>query len=76
MNNDELIKKAKLLGLTDQEIQQFIENQEIAKKYGIDDDCYSINVEIDESILNENNHHHCDCDDDCCGECCSESHNN
>lgn len=83
MINEELLKKAKELGISDEEIATFIKNEKDAEKYGFTDDCASINVKIDNSINpdeEEEPTHHCDnccehhCDDkeDCC--CCSHDH--
>ena len=73
MSNEEIIKKARELGLSENEIQQFIKNQEIAQKYGFDGEYSSIDVKIDKNInINAelNKDEECDCDCDCDDECC------
>ena len=47
MTTEEIIKKAKELGLSEEEISKFIENEAVAKKYGFEDEFSSINVKID-----------------------------
>ena len=47
MTTEEIIKKAKELGLSEEEISKFIENEAIAKKYGFEDEYASVNVKID-----------------------------
>ena len=69
MSNEEIIKKARELGLSEEEIQQFIKNQEIAQKYGFDGEYSSIDVKIDKNIninaeLNKDDE--CDCSEECC----------
>ncbi len=76
MSNEEIIKKARELGLSENEIQQFIKNQEIAQKYGFDGEYSSIDVKIDKNIninaeLNKDEECDCDCDDECC---CQHNH--
>lgn len=46
----DIIEKARELGLPEEEIAKFIENQKIAKKYGFDGEYSSINVKIDKNI--------------------------
>lgn len=53
MDIQDFIEKAKNLGLSDEEIQLFIENQKVAQKYSINDDCYSLNIQIDKSLDEE-----------------------
>ena len=80
MINEELLKKAKELGISDEEIATFIKNQKDAEKYGFTDDCASINVKIDKSINpdeEDNSCHNCcehDCEDEECD--CHHCHHN
>ena len=79
MNKEEFIKKAKELGLSIDEIDQFIRNQEIAKNYGINDEYTTVNFTIDKSLAEEeetphNKQHEChchhnNCNDECCCNC-------
>lgn len=76
MSNEEIIKKARELGLSENEIQQFIKNQEIAQKYGFEGEYSSIDVKIDKNIninaeLNKDEECDCDCDDEYC---CQHNH--
>ncbi len=76
MSNEEIIKKARELGLSEEEIQQFIKNQKIAQKYGFDGEYSSIDVKIDKNIninaeLNKDEECDCDCDDEYC---CQHNH--
>lgn len=84
MINEELLKKAKELGISDEEIATFIRNQKDAEKYGFTDDCASINVQIDKSINPDEEdarhcenccEHNCDYDDEECDCCCHHHHN-
>ena len=64
---EELLEKAKELGLTDEEIAQFIQNQKDAEKYGFTDDCTSFNVQIDKNLNpDEEEDLPCHCDNHCC----------
>ncbi|MGN0929614.1 MAG: hypothetical protein ACI4N3_03150 [Alphaproteobacteria bacterium] len=84
---EELLKKAKELGISDEEIAQFIQNQKDAEKYGFIDDCTSFNVQIDKNLdpdeEEDQPHHHENCcchhheedDEDEC-DCCSHEHCN
>ena len=47
MTTEEIIKKAREMGLSEEEISKFIENEAVAKKYGFEDEYSSINVKID-----------------------------
>ena len=75
MTTEEIIKKAREMGLSEDEISKFIENEAVAKKYGFEDEYSSVNVKIDkkmqamiESGLSEEEVFACDDEDDC--ECC------
>lgn len=81
MNKEEFIKKAKELGLSIDEIDQFIRNQEIAQNYGIDDEYSTVNFTIDKSLAEEeeenntsttqeNHSHECHCCSEGEHECC------
>ena len=64
---EELLKKAKELGISDEEIAEFIKNQKEAEKYGFTDDCTSFNVQIDKNLdpdEEEDTPHHCE--NHCC----------
>lgn len=50
MTKEEFIKKAKELGLSIDEIDQFIKNQETAEHYGFADEYSSVNVVIDKEM--------------------------
>ena len=72
MTKEEFIKKAKELGLSIEEIDQFIRNQEIAQNYGIDDEYSTVNFTIDKSLADEEasttpaeHTHECNCDCEC-----------
>ncbi|MCR5506907.1 MAG: hypothetical protein K6F04_03610 [bacterium] len=81
MTTEEIIKKAREMGLSEDEISKFIENEAIAKKYGFEDEYASVNVKIDkkkqalmeagaseEEVFAEDDD--CDCHEDCeCEEC-------
>lgn len=76
MSNEEIIKKARELGLSEEEIQQFIKNQEIAQKYGFEGEYSSIDVKIDKNIninaeLNKDEECECDCENEYC---CNHEH--
>jgi hypothetical protein len=83
MINEELLQKAKDLGLSDEEIAKFIQNQKDAEKYGFMDDCTHFTVQIDNNLNpdeeEEISHNNCcnDCDDCecCCDEECHCHHN-
>lgn len=65
MINEELMKKAKELGISDEEIAEFIKNEKDAEKYGFIDDCTSFTVQIDKDLdpdEEEDPINHCDCD--------------
>ena len=69
MNKEEFIKKAKELGLSIEEIDQFIRNQEIAKNYGINDEYSTVNFTIDKTLAEEENTeeqncHCCHCEEE------------
>lgn len=81
MTTEEIIKKAKEIGLSEDEISKFIENEAVAKKYGFEDEYSSINVKIDkkkqakiEAGANEDevfaeDECECDCEDCHCDDC-------
>ena len=88
MTTEEIIKKAKELGLSEEEISKFIENESIAKKYGFEDEYSSVNVKIDkkkqsmieagasdEILSDEEDECDCGCEDCHCVDCeCDECH--
>ncbi len=89
MTVEEIIKKAKELGLSEDEISKFIENEAVAKKYGFEDEYSSINVKIDkkkqaqieaganeDEVFSDEEEDECDCDDCHCedDDCCHHYH--
>ena len=89
MTVEEIIKKAKELGLSEDEISKFIENEAVAKKYGFEDEYSSINVKIDkkkqaqieaganeDEVFSDEEEDECDCDDCHCedDDCCCHHH--
>ena len=90
MTTEEIIKKAREIGLSEEEISKFIENEAVAKKYGFEDEYSSVNVKIDkkkqaliengaleEEVFLDDEEDECDCGcEDChCGDCeCDECH--
>ena len=90
MTTEEIIKKAREMGLSEDEISKFVENEAIAKKYGFEDEYSSINVKIDkkkqaqieagadpDSVLCDDEECHCDDCEEChCedGNCCCHEH--
>ncbi len=67
MMNEDFIKKAKELGLSDEEIQNFINNQQIAQKYGFDGEYSSLDVKIDKNVnINADLNKDCNCEDESC----------
>lgn len=83
MTTEEIIKKARELGLSEEEISKFVENEAIAKKYGFDDEYASVNVKIDkkkqamiedgateeEAFADEEDECDCGCEDCHCDDC-------
>ena len=88
MTTEEIIKKARELGLSEEEISKFVENEAIAKKYGFEDEYSSVNVKIDkkkqamieagasdEEVFLEEDEDDCGCEDCHSGDCnCEECH--
>ncbi len=82
MTKEEFIKKAKELGLSIEEIDRFIKNQEIAEQYGFSDKYNTVNVEIDPSLAeeeeknstNKDTQEKCDCECHCEHDCDCECH--
>ena len=87
MTTEEIIKKARELGLSEEEISKFVENEAIAKKYGFEDEYSSVNVKIDkkkqammeagvseEEAFAEEDECDCGCEDCHCGDCECEDH--
>ena len=78
MTKEEFIKKAKELGLSIDEIDQFIKNQETAEHYGFADEYSSVNVVIDKEMNpDEDDEKKSDGKKECCchGEHCHCEHN-
>ena len=89
MTTEEIIKKAREMGLSEDEISKFVENEAIAKKYGFEDEYSSINVKIDkkkqaqieaganeDEVFSDEEEDECDCDDCHCedDDCCCHHH--
>jgi len=87
---DEIIKKAREMGVSEEEISRFMELEAEAKKYGFEGDYSSLNVKIDkkkqaeieagasEEAVFPDDETECECEECHCedGDCCCHHHQN